>query len=101
MYFLMLVVSIGWFDSSGGADVLSLYSHVYFLCFFRPREIFGDIIDVDEWSGEIVFSSNGFEPRGFCWKTCLRMKIYYGLFNTWEFINVVYGFWCLFGHKCM
>ena len=40
------------------------------LCFFIFREEFGDILDVDDWPGEIVSASGGFETRGFCWKTC-------------------------------
>ena len=27
------------------------------------------------------------ETRGLFWKTCCYMKEYYGLLNTWEFIN--------------
>ena len=93
--------SLHWFNSFGGEDDLSLSSHVYFLYFFRFREEFGGILDVDGWPGEIVYPSDGFDPRGFCWKTCYCMKVYYGWFNGWEFIHITYGFWCGFGHACL
>ena len=92
--------SLGWFDSSGRVYFLSFSSCVSFLCLFRISGNFGEILDVNEWPGEIVSLSYGFEPRGFCWKTCERIKISYGLFNNWGFIHIVYCFWCVFGHEC-
>ena len=69
--------------------------------FIQTQGGFGYILDVDEWPGEIVSTSGGFDPRGFFWKTCFCMKLYCGSFDTWEFINFVYGFWCVFGHECL
>ena len=69
--------------------------------FSRIRGKIGDIIDVDERLGEIISASDGFNLHGLCWKTCCRMKISYGLFNNWEFIHAVYGFWYVFGHECL
>ena len=71
-----------------------------FFCFFRIRECFGDILDVDEWPGEIVSTSGGVEPRGCFCKTCCCMKVSYGSLNNLELINVIYGLWCVFGHEC-
>ena len=59
------VCSLGWFDNSGGADVLSLSSYVSLLCLFRPRVKFDDNLNIDEWPGEIVSMSDGFEPHVF------------------------------------
>ena len=69
LLFLSVLASLGWFESSGGVKAVSLSSHVSFLCFSKIRGNFGDILDVDERPGEIVFAPDGFEPRGLCWKT--------------------------------
>ena len=58
------------FWSFGGVDVLSLSSHMSLFCFFIFREEFGDILDVDEWPGEIFSSLYYFDLRGFFWKAC-------------------------------
>ena len=57
--------SLHWFNIFGGEDDLSLSSHVYFLYFFRFRKEFGDILDIDEWPGDIVSAFYGFDSRGF------------------------------------
>ena len=56
-----------------GEDALYFPPHVPLLCFFRFKEKFSDIIGVDEWPREIIPLSGGFEPCGFCRKTCFCM----------------------------
>ena len=92
--------SLVWFGSFGVSGNLSLSSHMLFLCIFVFREESGNIINFYEFPGEIVYASGGFEPHGFCWKTCCCMKVSYGLLNTWDFINFICGFWCVFCHEC-
>ena len=62
------------------------------LCILRFRKTFSDIMGVDEWPCEIISSSDGFEPHGFCQKICHCMKVYDGWFISWEFIDVVDSF---------
>ena len=79
---------------------------VFFLscALFMFLQIQGEIsyiLVVDDWPSDIIYLSNSFDLRGFCCNYCRSMKVYYGWFNDWEFIHIIYGFWCVFGHACL
>ena len=77
----------------GGSDTLPLVTHVTMLSLLGFWEMFMNVLDIDQWPCVVVASANGLEPCGFGGETCSSMQVSDGLLNTWEFINIVDGFW--------
>ena len=53
--------------------------------------MFVNVFDGNVRPREIVLVTNVFQPGFFRGKTCHPMEVSYGLFDAWQFIDVVYG----------
>ena len=84
-----------WFRFSllGGSETLHLVTHVTMLSLLGFWEMFMDVLDIDQWPCAVVSAVDGFGPCCFCGGTCGSMQVSDGLLPTWEFINIVDGFW--------
>ena len=84
---------------------MALAAHVSTLGILRIKEVFFDVLDVDEGLGKTVSLPDGFEPGEFGWETGGGMKVADRGFHAGELVYMVDGFawrgWSLVASMCV